>query len=121
MLLSDLSEYTMRMPNAGRDSQHGKVFVLDAQHQVIGLPYSPAFADLDARIEAVLRPLDEIGEPVSAEALRVWNEGGMQADPFRIEASGGVWWAGFRSFELDTTHPLWIGVVLPEADFPELQ
>ena len=121
MLLSDLSEYTMRMPNADRDGQHGKVFVLDARHHVIGLPYSPKFEDLDARIEAVLQPLDEIGEPVSAEALRTWNEGGMQAEPFRIEASGQAWWAGFRSFELDATHPLWIGVVLPEADFPDLQ
>ena len=121
MLLSDLSEYTMRMPNADRDGQHGKVFVLDARHQVIGLPASPQFEDVDARIEAVLQPLDELGEPVSAEALRTWTEAGMKAEPFRIEAAGQAWWAGFRSFELDPTHPLWIGVVLPEADFPQLQ
>ena len=45
----------------------------------------------------------------------------MKAEPFRIEASGQAWWAGFRSYELDSVHPLWIGVVLPEADFPQLQ
>lgn len=121
MLLTDLSEFTMRMPNTEHGEQHGKVFVLDAQHRVIGLPRSPKFDDEAAQLEAVLQPLGEIGEPISAEALRTWSDGDMKAEPFRIEASGQAWWAGFRSYELDSVHPLWIGVVLPEADFPQLQ
>jgi serine/threonine protein kinase len=120
MLLTDLSEFTMRMPHTAHGDQHGMVFVLDAQHRVIGLPRSPKFADDEAKLQAVLQPLDEIGEPISAEALRSWDDGGMNTEPFRIEAAGQAWWAGFRSFELDATHPLWIGVVLPEADFPDL-
>lgn len=120
MLLTDLSEYTMRMPNTDAGGQHGKVFVLDAQHLVIGLPRSPKFVDEEAKLEAVLKPLGEIGEPVSAEALHAWNEADMGSQPFRITANGRAWWAGFRSFELDATHPLWIGVVLPEANFPQL-
>ena len=121
MLLTDLSEFTMRMPNTGQGEQHGKVFVLDAQHRVIGLPRSDKFSAEDAKLEAVLQPLGDIGEPISAEALRAWTEGGMEQQPFRIEASDQAWWTGFRSFELDATHPLWIGVVLPEADFPQLR
>ncbi|MCR9159899.1 MAG: protein kinase domain-containing protein [Nannocystaceae bacterium] len=120
MLLTDLSEFTMRMPHTDHGDQHGMVFVLDAQRRVIGLPRSPKFVDDAAKLNAVLQPLDEIGEPVSAEALRSWDTGGMQSEPFRIEAAGQAWWAGFRSFELDAAHPLWIGVVLPEADFPDL-
>lgn len=120
MLLTDLSEFTMRMPYTDHGDQHGMVFVLDAQRRVIGLPRSPKFVDDVAKLQAVLQPLDEIGEPISAEALRSWDTGGMKTEPFRIEAAGQAWWAGFRSFELDATHPLWIGVVLPEADFPEL-
>ncbi len=121
MLLTDLSEFTMRMPNTEHGEEHGKVFVLDARHRVIGLPRSPKFVDESSKLEAVLQPLDEIGEPVSAEALRMWTDGGMKSEPFRIEASGQAWWTGFRSYELDAAHPLWIGVVLPEADFPQLQ
>ncbi len=120
MLLTDLSDFTMRMPHTDRGDQHGMVFVLDAQRRVIGLPRSPKFVDDAAKLQAVLQPLDEIGEPISAEALRSWETGGMKTEPFRIEAAGQAWWTGFRSFELDATHPLWIGVVLPEADFPEL-
>lgn len=121
MLLTDLSGFTMRMPNTQQGEQHGKVFVLDAQHRVIGLPRSPKFASEDAQLEAVLQPLGDIGEPISAEALRAWGEGDMDERPFRIEADGQAWWTGFRSFALDASHPLWIGVVLPEADFPQLQ
>jgi serine/threonine protein kinase/type II secretory pathway pseudopilin PulG len=121
MLLTDLSAFTMRMPNTQQGEEHGKVFVLDAQHRVIGLPRSPKFTDERAKLEAVLRPLDEIGEPVSAEALRMWTQGGMESKPFRIEEAGQRWWTGFRSYELDPAHLLWIGVVLPEADFPQLR
>ncbi len=121
MLLTDLSQFTMRMPHGGEDQDHGKVFVLDAQHRVIGLPRDQKFADRSAQLEAVLQPLSEIGEPVSSEALRAWIDGGTQPDPFRIVAQGQAWWTGFRSFDLDASHPLWIGVVLPEADFPDLE
>ncbi|MEM6291564.1 MAG: protein kinase [Myxococcota bacterium] len=120
MLLTDLSTFTMRMPSTRHGEQHGKVFVLDAEHRVVGLPRSPKFDDDAAKLEAVLKPLEELGEPVSTEAVSMWTDGGMQAEPFRIEADGQAWWTGFRSFELDEARSLWIGVVLPEADFPDL-
>ncbi len=122
MLLTDLSSFTMRMPAAGHGRQHGKVFVLDPQHRVIGLPRSPKFEDDAAKLESVLSPLSQIGEPVSAAALEAWSDAGSNdAEPFRFEVDSKPWWSGFRSFELGAGRSLWIGVVLPEADFPDLE
>lgn len=121
MLLTDLSAFTMRMPDAGHGGEHGKVFVIDAQHRVIGLPRSPKFEDEGAKRNAVLQPLDQVGEPISARALTVWGGTGQQSEPFRFVVDGRPWWSGFRSFELGRDRSLWIGVVLPEADFPDLE
>jgi serine/threonine protein kinase len=114
MLLSDLSEFTMAMST----SEEGKVFVLSDDFRVIGLPRSDRFASEQSRLDAVLNPLSALGEPVSAQALQHWEQNDrVEDEPFRFELDRAAWWSGFRRFELASDRVLWIGVVLPEADF----
>jgi hypothetical protein len=114
ILLSEISEFTVKMP----DARHGKVFVLTEDDRVIGLPRAPQFNTADARKKAVLTPLLELGDPVSAAALRRWEDlGRPQHDPLRFFAEDQHWWSGFRAFELAPGRRFWIGVVLPESDF----
>jgi hypothetical protein len=114
MLLTDLSAFTMTMA----DSKEAKVFVLTEDFRVIGLPRSDRFTTPEAKLEAVLTPLGDLGEPVSAAALQQWEQAGrVEGEPFRFELQDTAWWSGFRRFELAAEHALWIGVVLPEADF----
>lgn len=112
--LSGLSTYTMAM----NDSELGKVFVLSDDDRVVALPRSERFVGAQARREASLSPVDEIGEPVVAAAAAKWRERGDGSDEaFRFEAEGQPWWAGFRSFPLAGDRTFYIGVVLPESDF----
>jgi hypothetical protein len=111
--LADISAFTMNMP----DSEHGKVFVLTEDDRVIGLPRSPTF-DGEAMSSALLQPLTALGEPVPTRALEQWSDSGRATDrPFRFITEGQAWWSGFRPFALGPSVQLWIGVVLPEADF----
>lgn len=120
MLLTDLSEFTMRMTQSEGRHEHGKVFVIDEASRVVGLPGDDAFATEAARREAVLTPLPELGEPISAAALAAWRaQGSTFGQPFRFEAEGQAWWSGFRAFELSSTRQLLIGVALPETDFAD--
>jgi serine/threonine protein kinase len=112
--LSDISAFTIDMP----DSQHGKVFVVSEDDRVIGLPRADGFDSAEARNQAVLRPLVELGEPVSATALAEWNARDRTDDkPFRFLVENQPWWSGFRHFDLGDTRRFWIGVALPESDF----
>lgn len=113
ILLSEISEFTVKMP----DARHGKVFVLTEDDLVIGLPRARQFNTPEARKDAVLTPLLELGDPVPAAALQAWDDEGRPLHmPMRFDAEGQSWWSGFRSFEL-TRRRFWIGVVLPESDF----
>ena len=112
--LADLSAFTQSMP----ESEHGKVFVMTEDDRVLGLPRSERFADAAARKEALLQPVTEIGDPVAGGALRQWEARDRAPEtPFRFVQDGPVWWSGFRSFDLGLDSRMWIGVVLPEADF----
>jgi serine/threonine protein kinase len=114
ILLSEISEFTVRVP----DARHGKVFVLSEDDRVIGLPRAPRFTTAEGRKEAILRPLAELGDAVSAGALVSWDEQGRPVhEPLRFFADEQYWWAGFRSFDLAERRRFWIGVVLPESDF----
>jgi hypothetical protein len=114
MLLTDLSAFTMTKPEA----KEAKMFVLTEEFRVIGLPRSDRFATPEAKLQAVLSPLGDLGEPVSAAALQQWEQTGrVEREPFRFELQEQAWWSGFRRFELGEERSLWIGVVLPEADF----
>ena len=94
------------------------MFVLSDDFRVIGLPRSDRFASEQAQLDAVLNPLSALGQPVSAQALQHWEQGGrVEGEPFRFELDRAAWWSGFRRFELASDRVLWIGVVLPEADF----
>jgi hypothetical protein len=114
MLLTDLSAFTMDMAN----SEEARVFVLTDDFRVVGLPRSDRFRTTEQKLAAVLTPLRDLGEPVSATALDEWDAGGrVEGEPFRFELAKQAWWSGFRRFELSEQRPLWIGVALPETDF----
>lgn len=114
ILLSEISEFTVTMP----DTRHGKVFVLTEDDRVIGLPRAPQFNTAQARKDAVLTPLLDLGDPVPAAALKQWIDGGRPVhDPLRFTEENQAWWSGFRSFDLAPGRQFWIGVVLPESDF----
>ena len=114
MLLTDLSEFTMRMA----DSEDARVFVLTNDFRVVGLPRSDRFRSEEQKLAAVLTPLRDLGEPVSAAALDEWDAAGrIDGEPFRFVLTKQAWWSGFRRYELGKDRPLWIGVVLPETDF----
>lgn len=111
--LTDLSAFTMSMP----DTEHGKVFVVSDESKVIGLPRDPRFESEQAKLNAVLTAIEDLDEPISAAAWQHWQRDGKPDTPFRFELDGQAWWSGFRRFGLGGERPLWIGVVLPEADF----
>jgi serine/threonine protein kinase len=114
LTLTDLTAYTQKMP----ESEHGKVFVMTEDDLVLGLPRDERYTTDEARRAAVLTPVQELGDPVTASAVTEWEERGRTENTrFRYVEQGQVWWAGYRRYELGVDRTLWIGVVLPESDF----
>jgi hypothetical protein len=112
--LAEISAFTMKMP----DSQHGKVFVLDANKRLIGLPRSGNLSTDEAIRGAFLAPVSSLGDPILDATMSQWSKlSDAQDRAFRVEASGQGWWAGFRSFALGGERSFWIGVISPETDF----
>jgi serine/threonine protein kinase len=114
LTLRDLSAFTQQMPK----SEHGKVFVMTEDDLVLGLPRDPRYATDEARRNALLTPVSELGDPVTAACVTRWREGGRTENtPFRFLQGKQAWWGGFRRHVLGLERVLWIGVVLPESDF----
>ncbi len=127
LLLMDLSSFTAKL----RPSPNGKVFVLHPNGSLIGLPADARWPNPEAirdvlqeateyevtdRGAAILTPQD-LGLTVVRDAVSAWRGDGEDLlRVFRYESDDGFWWGGFRLFNLQG-QALWIGVMVPEADF----
>jgi adenylate cyclase len=131
LLLMDLSKFTASL----RPTENGKAFVMLSDGSLLGVPADSRWPD-DTTVRAALRnPEERTGGttevdrdarlmtaedhelPVVADAVRAWkaNEDDERS-LFRYTSEGAAWWGGFHPFPLGD-QVLWIGVVVPEADF----
>ena len=113
VLLSDISSFT-----SGLDvSAHGRALVIADDGRVVGLPRAAHLASDDARREAVLSPIGEIGVRTAAAAHEQWDAAGRRDRVFPIEVDDERWWVGMRRYSLGEGRDFWIQVLVPEKDF----
>ncbi len=113
LFLRDLSLFTERMS----PSKNGATWIMDDGRKLLGLPAATFFVDEAARQKAVLSRPDPQGAPVLAVAVDAWKAQAKPLAPIRIEHDGEAYWAGFRRVLLNDKRGLWIGTMIPEADF----
>jgi len=111
--LLDLSRFTSRVV-AGRS---GMAAILQADGRVMGLPRSdrsPSDEDIKA---AALQPVEAIGAPPLAEAVRQWRSAGEPAGMLaRFDHGGSAWYSLFRRVAVGS-NPVWLAIAAPRSDF----
>ena len=111
--LVDVSRMTM----ARRPSSNGMTFVFDKDDRLLGLPAVDRFATEQAITAAELLPLSQLGMPQIDRAINAWSEAGREEGVFSYTgAEGAKWWAGFARIQLDDSHAVWSGVLVPRSD-----
>jgi adenylate cyclase len=115
ILLSDISRFTTGLPVSPR----GKVLVGTEDRRIAGLPRDPRFGSDEGIRKYMLKPLRELGLPEVNDAIRAWDEQGLEPGSIYSYQSGGeLWWAGVRVFHLGDQR-FRIAVVAPHQDFLE--
>jgi serine phosphatase RsbU (regulator of sigma subunit) len=111
--LTEISAFTTGL----RPGANGKVVVLTGDGRVLGLPSHPGFDNPEARQTFLLKPPEELGLPVVAEAVRrLSSRPGEAATPLRFAADGETWWGNLRNFRLGDGRQLAMVVMVPESD-----
>jgi len=113
VLLKDISLFTTKI----QVSEHGKVFIVDSNRRVIGLPADQRFTDASNWSEVLLNSPDKLGINVISDATDAYDSlvGGYNG-PFMFKSGGRFWWAGGKPYHLNDETTLRIAVVIPEAD-----
>ncbi len=89
--LEDISKFTMGLGPL----DDATVFVVTASQLVVGLPAQMARRPPEARREALLHPVADLGIPVLADALSLPLG---QKEAARFESGGEAWWGGRRLY-----------------------
>ncbi|MCK6461433.1 MAG: SpoIIE family protein phosphatase, partial [Planctomycetes bacterium] len=89
--LEDISRFTMSLGPL----DDATVFVVTASQLVIGLPSQMARRSPEARRDALLHPVGDLGIPVLADALSLPLG---QSEAARFESEGEAWWGGRRLY-----------------------
>ncbi len=100
-------------------SPNGQAFVLDDSGRMLGLPRDARFASEAGRNAALLKRPRDLEMPALAAAVERWKEAARAEEPFTFELDGQTWWSGFRQVALNDRRSLWIGTLVPEADFSD--
>jgi serine phosphatase RsbU (regulator of sigma subunit) len=90
--LEAISDFTMRLGPL----DEATVFVVTAQRLVVGLPGQMAARTAEARRDALLHPVDDLGIDVLRDALASLPVG--QREAARFESGGSAWWGGRRTY-----------------------
>lgn len=113
VLIEELSDFTTNIDLTSK----GKVFIIDDEEKVIGLPNDPRFQDKQNRKDHILGSLKSLNIPVLNEAIRISKTFDDQENYISFQFEKEKWWAGVSDFRLSTNNTLAIGVVVPESDF----
>ncbi len=113
VLLKDISMFTTKL----QVSEHGKVFIIDSDRRVIGLPEDQRFDDISQWNNVLLNTPDNIGIATIGDATRAYDSllNGYKG-PFKFQSNDYTWWAGGKPYKLNDVTTLWIAVVIPEVD-----
>ena len=88
-----------------------------ADWRVIGLPQGGQFATAEQRRTALLNPVERIGSPAIAEALRSVEPIELgQVKAIRLRAEGEAWWAGVVKYPVPGTSGFLIVVAVPDRN-----
>ncbi|MBP7634352.1 adenylate/guanylate cyclase domain-containing protein [Candidatus Ozemobacteraceae bacterium] len=110
--ISDFS--VLHVPSPG-----GLTFILSDTGNVIGLPAGPKFLSQDGRraffasFPARLPTLGELGIPALSEAGKSLR---LETSTVRMSGAGEPFILHLRPFPIPNGKPMWIGIVIPEAD-----
>jgi len=113
VLLKDISMFTTNI----QVSEHSKVFIIDNDRQVIGLPADGRFDNMSNWNDVLLKAPENIGIQVISDATRAYDNlvNGYNG-PFKFTSNGSIWWAGGKAYHLNDATTLWIATVIPEED-----
>lgn len=114
--LNDISTFTRELPHG---IEQGQVFVLDDQHQLLGLPRETSGLSRSQQEQLMLTPIADLRDaPISRQAYFGWRTRGYTTEPFRLQLGPNqAYWVGFRRVDAADRPKLWIGVVVPESHF----
>ncbi|MEO0474231.1 MAG: ATP-binding protein, partial [Bacteroidota bacterium] len=120
VLLEDVSRFTMSMKSRENDQE----FVITPDGLLVGIPRDP-----DGQYEAsfkdfLLQPVSGLQIAPLTEAVQLWQQMEKQGDQiFAFQNGQEKWWGGIRPFVLGNgQQTLYLGVIVPEADFlPSVQ
>jgi signal transduction histidine kinase/CheY-like chemotaxis protein len=110
--LLDLSRFTTRAV-AGRT---GVIAMLHPDGRVMGLPRADQFKTDESIRSQVLKPVEEIGVPVLAEAIKQWRATDRRTEELHYKFEGATWYALVRSIPLGQ-NTVMLAVAAPASDF----
>ena len=113
VLIADLSNFTTTIDI----TENGKIFILSANAEVIGLPKDDRFADINTRKKYTLKRLIDLDIPVLNLAIKEYEKENNTDKYLSFRFENEFWWAGVQSYELSANNTLMIGAVVPETDF----
>ena len=113
VLISDLSEFTTQIDV----TEHGKVFILSNQLDVIGLPNDGRFKSKQDRNRYTLTKLEDLGIPVLDTAITQYRSDKISSRFLSFRFDNQIWWSGVDVFKLNESEVIYLGVVVPESDF----
>ncbi len=113
VLIADLSNFTTTIDI----TENGKIFILSANAEVIGLPKDDRFADINTRKKYTLKRLIDLDIPVLNLAIKEYEKENNTDKYLSFRFENEIWWAGVQSYELSANNTLMIGAVVPETDF----
>ena len=119
VLLADLSRFAMNL----RMSENDHEFVLTPQGELVGIPRDIRKEETGFFKRFLLKPVDFLELKPLSDAVKLWQEAENWEDAiFSYESEGKKWWAGIKPFKLGEDRKLYMGVIVPEADFlPSVQ
>lgn len=112
LLLLDICKFTSSL----EISPNGRVYILTEDDRVLGLPRDDRFKDKDSLKANVLRPAEQLNDPVLTSAIDQWNSIADKDICYQFTATDEPWRGSITPFQLgDETFR--IVVVAPESDF----
>ena len=104
VLLADISEFVASVHLA----QHGKLFVFDDSGRVLGKPEDLRGSQPAEKLQ--MREIDYL--------LGRWRQDRAAIEtPVRFKSGDAAWWGSLKPFSFGTGRRVWIGALVPEADF----
>ncbi len=121
VMLTKLSNFTASL----RPTPNSMAMVLTKDGRIVGFPATEEYNTAEKRLAHVkalgnrMPELHEVGQPSLAGVRKLYESIEATGKPSRrrLEIDGEAWRVQFEPYTLEQGPPLWIGVVVPEADF----